>query len=401
MRLDARTVAGFKLPAGKNDHLEWDDELAGFGVRLRSSGRKAWIVQYRPSNSRRTRRVTLGAVEKLTPVEARAAARKLLARVALGYDPQGEREAERARSVRTFRSALEVYLAAKQGELRPASYRIRKLYLLGGYFRPLHPIGVGDVTHPDVAARLSAIARGHGTQTAVAARKAISAAFRWFMEEGWTTANPVIGTRKPAEAGSREHVLTDAELVQVWNACGDDDFGRIIRLLILLGSRRAEVGGMCWSELDLDVGVWTLPAARSKNHRQHVIVLPPAALAIINAVLQTSRDPLFGDRADKGFTSWSRGRQDLDRRLAGRVRPWRIHDIRRTVATRMADIGIEPHVIEAALNHFSGHRRGVAGVYNRSSYDRAVKSALARWSEHVLALVEGARKQDRAAARMK
>jgi len=146
---------------------------------------------------------------------------------------------------------------------------------------------------------------------------------------------------------------------------------------------------MCWNELDLDVGAWTLPAARSKNHRQHVIVLPPAALAIINAVLQTSRDPLFGDRADKGFTSWSRGRQDLDRRLAGRVRPWRIHDIRRTVATRMADIGIEPHVIEAALNHFSGHRRGVAGVYNRSSYDRAVKSALARWSEHVLALVEG------------
>jgi len=401
MRLDARTVAGLRLPAGKNDHFEWDDELAGFGVRLRSSSRKAWIVQYRPSNSRRTRRVTLGAVEKLRPVEARAAARKLLARVALGYDPQGEREAERARSVRTFRSAAEVYLAAKQKELRPASYRIRKLYLLGGYFRPLHPIGVGDVTHPDVAARLSAIARGHGTQTAVAARKAISAAFRWFMEEGWTTANPVIGTRKPAEAGSREHVLTDAELVQVWNACGDDDFGRIIRLLILLGSRRAEVGGMCWSELDLDVGVWTLPAARSKNHRQHVIVLPPAALAIINAVLQTSRDPLFGDRADKGFTSWSRGRQDLDRRLAGRVRPWRIHDIRRTVATRMADIGIEPHVIEAALNHFSGHRRGVAGVYNRSSYDRAVKSALARWSEHVLALVEGARKQDRAAARMK
>ena len=131
MRLDAKTVAGLKLPAGKDDHLEWDDELAGFGVRLRASGRRAWIVQYRPPWSRRTRRVTLGTTEKVTPVEARAAARKLLARVALGHDPQGEREAERARSMRTFRSAAEAHLAAKQGELRPVSYRLRKLYLLG------------------------------------------------------------------------------------------------------------------------------------------------------------------------------------------------------------------------------------------------------------------------------
>jgi integrase len=389
MRLDARTVAGLTLPAGKDDHLEWDTELAGFGVRLRASGRKVWIAQYRPPGSRRTRRVTLGAVEKLTPVEARAAARKLLARVALGHDPQGEREAERARSARTFRSAIEAYLAVKQGELRPASYRTRKLYLLGPYFRPLHPMGVGDIAHPDVAARLSAITRGHSTHTAAAARRAVSAFFRWTMEEGWTTANPVIGTRKPADSKPREHVLSDAELVRVWNACGDDDFGRIIQLLILLGSRRAEVGGMRWSELDLDAGTWTLPAERSKNHRAHAIAFPAVAIEIIESVPRTSRDHLFGDRASRGFTSWSRGRQDLDRRLVGKVKPWRIHDLRRSVATKMADIGIEPHVIEAALNHYGGHRAGIAGVYNRSKYEHAVKAALVRWSEHVTALIEG------------
>jgi integrase len=389
MRLDARTVTGLALPAGKDDHLEWDDELAGFGVRLRASGRKVWIAQYRPPGSRRTRRVTLGAVEKLTPVEARTAARKLLARVALGHDPQGEREAERARSARTFRSAVEAYLAAKQGELRPASYRIRRLYLLGPYFRPLHPMGVGDVAHPDVAARLSAITRGHSTHTAGAARRAVSAFFRWTMEEGWTTANPVIGTRKPADSKPREHVLSDAELVRVWRACGDDDFGRIIRLLILLGSRRAEVGGMRWSELDLDAGMWTLPAGRSKNHRAHAIALPAAAIELIKSVPRSSRDHLFGDRAGRGFTSWSRGRQDLDQHLIGKVKPWRIHDIRRTVATGMADVGIEPHHIEACLGHYSGHRRGVAGIYNRSSYERPIKAALQRWSEHVAALVGG------------
>jgi integrase len=389
MRFDARAVAGLELPAGKDDHLEWDDELAGFGVRLRASGRKVWIAQYRPPGSRRTRRVTLGAVEKLTPVEARAAARKLLARVALGHDPQGEREAERARSARTFRSAAEAHLAAKQSELRPASYRLRKLYLLGPYFRPLHPIGVGDITHPDVAAQLSAISRNHSTHVAAAARRAVSAFFRWTMEEGWTTANPVIGTRKPADSKPREHVLSNAELARVWRACGNDDFGRIVRLLILLGSRRTEVGGMRWSELDLDADAWTLPAERSKNHRQHVIALPPTAIEIIESVPRTSRDHLFGDRAGKGFTSWSRGRQDLDQRLAGKVRPFRLHDLRRSTATKMADIGVEPHVIEAALNHYSGHRAGIAGIYNKSKYERAVKAALARWSEHVLALVEG------------
>jgi integrase len=390
MRLDARTIAGLKLPAGKDDHIEWDDELAGFGVRLRASGRKVWIAQYRPSGSRRTRRVTLGAVEKLTPVEARAAARKILARVALGHDPQGEREAERARSVRTFRSAVEIYLAAKQGELRPTSFRTSKLYLLSGpYFRPLHPIGVNAITHPDIAARLSTIARDHSTIVAAAARKAASAFFRWTMEEGWAAANPVIGTRKPADSQPRAHVLTDAELARIWNACGEDGFGHIVRLLILLGSRRAEVGGMRWSELDLDAGTWTLPAERSKNHRSHAIMLPAPALAVVNAVPRTKRDHLFGDRAGAGFTSWSRGKDDLDRRLGDKVRAWRLHDLRRTVATKMADIGIEPHVIEAALNHYSGHRRGVAGVYNRSSYERAVKAALARWADHALAMVEG------------
>ena len=379
MRLDARTIAQLRLPAGKTDVIIFDQDLAGFGLRLRQNGervRKAWIAQYRPPGSRRTRRITLGTVEKLTSVEAHEAARKLLARVALGYDPQGEKEARRLKAALTFASAIEAYLAAKQPQLRPTSHRISKLYLLDGdYFRPLHPIGVSEITHPDIAARLSAISRNHSPHTAAAARRAVSAAFRWFMEEGWTSANPVIGTRKPPDPRPREHVLANAELVKVWNACGDDDFGRIIRLLILLGSRRAEVGGVRWSEFDLDAGTWTLPAERSKNHRPHTVTLPPPALAIIKSVPQTSRDHLFGDRAGEGFTSWSRGKVDLDRRLAGKVKPFRVHDVRRTVATGMADIGIEPHHIEAALNHFSGHRRGVAGVYNRSTYERAVTTA--------------------------
>jgi integrase len=185
-------------------------------------------------------------------------------------------------------------------------------------------------------------------------------------------------------------VLTDAELVAIWKACGDDDFGRIIRLLILLAARRSEISGLSAAELDMERGTWTLPAARSKNKRPLLLSLPAPALDIINSVPRwAGRDQLFGARARSGFNGWDRGKRKLDEQLGSTVKPWRIHDLRRSVATKMADIGVEPHVIEQILNHVSGHKAGPAGIYNRSSYERQVKAALARWSEHVLALVEG------------
>jgi integrase len=393
MKLDAKTVAALTLPKGKGEEFLWDTELAGFGYRLRRRADggllRSFCAQYRANG--RARRVNVGGADKITAAQAREAARRILARVELGHDPQAEKQAQRVQAARTFQSVVDAYLAAKQDALRPVSLRIAKLYLTGPYFKPLHPIGVSEITHPDVAARLSAITRNHSSHTAAAARRAISALFKWAMEEGWTRANPIIGTRKPAEAKPRDRVLTDAELVAIWNACGDDDHGRIVRLLILLGSRRQEVGGMRWSEIDLDAGTWTLPADRAKNKHPVTVALPRAALAIIESVPLTTRDQLFGSRAAQGFSHWGSAKADLDRRLAGTVRSWRVHDIRRTVATRMADIGIEPHVIEACLNHYSGHRRGVAGTYNRSAYERAVKAALARWSDHVLSLVEGRR----------
>jgi integrase len=391
LKLDIKTVAGLALAKGRSEDFAWDTELEGFGLRLRRKRDggvlRTWAAQYRTNG--RTRRVTLGSFEKLTPAKARDGARKILARVALGHDPQAEKQEKRTRSAQTFRATVDAYLAAKQN-LRPISVRLNTLYLTGAYFRPLHSLGMADISHRDIAARLTAITRDHSAHTAAAARRSISALCKWAMEEGLITANPVIGTRKPAEAKPRDRVLSDAELVAIWRGCGDDEFGKIVRLLLLLGCRRQEIGGMRRSEFDdLDAGVWTLPKERSKNHRAHTLTLPSPALAIIRALPRGERDHLFGARPDDGFTSWSNAKAELDQRLADAVKPWRLHDVRRTVATGMADIGIEPHVIEAALNHFSGHRRGVAGVYNRSSYDRAVKAALARWSEHVLALVDG------------
>src|SRR5262249_6925766 len=161
-----------------------------------------------------------------------------------------------------------------------------------------------------------------------------STMFAWAMGEGRCEVNPVIGTIPPKQAQPRDQVLTDAELVAIWRACKDDDFGRIVRLLILTAQRRSEIGGMCWSEFDLDAGMWTRPAARAKNHRAHTSRLPPLALNIVAAVpVIVSRDQLFGERAAIGFTHWSTAKSDFDARLGKAVQPWTLHDLRRTCAT--------------------------------------------------------------------
>jgi integrase len=391
MRLDQRTIAGLDL-AGRRDAIFFDEDLIGFGLRLRASGdrvRKSWVAQYRSNG--RTRRVLIGTVEKVTLPDARKAARKILAKVELGGDPQGAKAKMRREAAHTFRAVADTYLDARKPHLRPASLRVARLYLTGPYFRALHPMAVNTVVRSDVAAAVRSITSKHSATTAAAARRHLSSFFGWVIAEGLlgNGANPVDGSHQPDRPTSRDRVLARDELVAVWRACGDDDFGRIVRLLILLGSRRAEVGGMRWSEIDLGAGTWALPAVRSKNRRGHVIALPSLALDILRSVPRGARDHLFGGRSGIGFTDWSKCKQQLDQQIAGAVKPWRLHDIRRNVATGMADIGIEPHHIEAVLNHFGGHRAGVAGVYNRSGYERAVAFALQRWADHVDHLVSG------------
>ena len=230
MKLDAKTIERLALPSGKHDAIYFDSELTGFGLRLRKSGerlRRAWVAQYRSSG--RTRRITIGSVEKVGPADARNAARKLLAKVELGGDPQGEKAAKRRQATRTFSSVVTTYL--RRGERDAAGdLRVAKLYLTGTYFRPLHAISMSEIAHPDIAGRISAIERAHGPVTASAARRHVSAFFSWAAAEGLlgrNPVNPVTGTRKPAGPRARERVLDDAELAAIWRACGDDAFGRL------------------------------------------------------------------------------------------------------------------------------------------------------------------------------
>jgi integrase len=389
MKLDAKTVAGLTLPPGKADHFEWDSELSGFGYRLRrGSGDKVlrtWNVQYRRGGA--TRRLLLGPASVLNAEQARAAAKKVLAQVALGEDPQAARADRRGKDKLNLRAVIEEYLATRKPIVRRSTFREVYRYLTGPHFKPLHAMPVDLVSRKDVAARLVVIARERGSSTASRARTALSAFFVWAMTMGIVEANPVIGSPRPVESKPRERTLSDDELTAIWRACGDDDYGRVIRLLMLTSCRRQEVGNIAWSELDLEHSIWTIPAGRTKNHRQHTLPLMLPAQSIIATVPRmASRDQLFGQRG-QGFTNWAEAKHDLDARSG--VSGWTVHDIRRSVATRMADLGVQPHIIETVLNHQSGHKAGPAGIYNRSSYEREVKKALALWADHVRTLVEG------------
>jgi integrase len=387
VKITNATVAELALAAGKTDAIHFDDALPGFGYRLRRSGDKvlrSWVAQYKRAGA--SRRILLGSADVLSAEKARAAAKKVLAEVALGGDPQAERVERRQKDRLTLRSVVEQFLADKQAAVRPRTLGELTRYLTGPHFKPLHGMPVDTVSRKDIAGRLIVIKREHGSVTAQRARTALSSMFGWAMRQGLVEHNATINAGDLPTSKPRERVLTDQELIRIWNACDrPHGYDRVVRLLILTGARRQEVGSMTWDEIK--DGVWTIPAGRTKNGRAHTLPLMPMAADIIASVPRMlRREQLFGTRGT-GFGGWSRCKQDLDKRCG--VADWRLHDLRRTVATRMADIGVLPHVIEAALNHVSGHKAGVAGVYNRSAYERDVRAALAMWEDRVRSLVEG------------
>lgn len=192
---------------------------------------------------------------------------------------------------------------------------------------------------------------------------------------------------------SRDRVLDDAELKTIWGGLDDDQYGAIIKLLVLTGQRANEIAGLRWPEIDFERGLIVLPAERTKNARVHQVPISDAVRDLLKAREEDrdrKRDLVFGYRGP--FSRWTYSKAALDKKLVGKVTAhWVPHDLRRTVATRMADLGVQPHVIEALLNHVSGHQAGVAGIYNRSLYTAEKADALALWADHVTAVVEGRR----------
>jgi integrase len=393
MKLDQASVAHLALPPGKTDWIFFDEKLAGFGVRLRAGGKRTWIVQYRVG--KKQRRKTLGSVDKVSAARAREAAGRDLADVQLGGDPQAKKAEQRARAAETLGAVAARFLRYQQGRLKGRSFESVETHLTK-HWAPLNGLSVHEISRRALAARLGEIAAERGPVAANRARTTLSGLFTWAMREGLVDANPVLGTNRQADEQARDRVLADAELVAIWNACRDDDYGRIVRMLILTGQRRDEVGAMAKSEINLAARSWSIPRERTKNSRAHEVPLSDLAIDILEAAMlregREGRDLIFGD-GERAFSGWSKAKLALDRRIEQTIgpapTPWRLHDLRRTAATRMADLGVLPHVVEAVLNHVSGHKAGVAGVYNRALYAVEKRQALDLWAAHVEALLAG------------
>jgi integrase len=406
MRLTNSSAATHPLPPGKSEAIIFDDEVPGLGIRIRRGGSRMWVFQYKLGAKQR--RLTLGSVKALDAREVRTEAKKLHAKVRLGGDPAGDKAEGRVRAAETFGAALGRFLTRQKARLKPRSYAEVERHLVV-QAKPLHGLRLAKIERRTIAGRLAELAEASGPVAADRARTSISAFFAWAIREGLAESNPVIETNKASGDVQRDRILTDEELRAVWAALQDDQYGAIVRLLILTGQRRDEIASLRWSETDLDRGTILLPPERTKNHRPHEVPLSGPARAILEAQPRrangdgTPRDLIFG-KGQGGFSGWSGAKEALDARIletrraqakkadAKKIQPlphWTLHDLRRTAATRMVDLGVQLHVVEAVLNHVSGHKAGVAGIYNRATYTAEKKMALNMWADRVMTLVEG------------
>jgi integrase len=378
MKLTAKSVTSLSLD-GVKDRCWFDDDISGFGIRLREGGSSTWIYRYRVGDQQRS--ITLGSAAAVPFALARKNAGELEAKVRLGGDPAGEKRAIRVERENAFGAVARQFIEAKQKEWRHKTRSAVTRHLFD-YAADLHGKPITAVTQRDVALLLNKIAATSGDITANRARTTLSALWAWAIRQGLPVTNIAANTEKRKEA-SRDRVLSESELAAIWKACGDDDFGRNIKLLILTGQREAEIAQLRWDEVHDDEII--LPPSRTKNKRTHTVPLTPPALELIGPRIHW-RTHVFG-RSDTGFKGHGNAKARFDKRLD--IPAWRIHDIRRSVATHMAELGVQPHVIEAILNHVSGHKAGVAGIYNPASYSKEKRDALTMWAEHVISLVEG------------
>jgi integrase len=329
--------------------------------------------------------VTLGDCAGMKLEEARRQATEIVNGAKDGRDAAAERAAKReagkAKTADTLGRLIGIYLERRaKPSQRPRTYAETERYLLKRW-APLHDRPVDMIARRDVAERIERIRVEHGPTAAAHARVYLNGMFSWAVRQGFADHNPVVGTEAPATPPSRARVLKPEELAQIWNNAGDDDFGRIVKLLMLTGQRRSEVAGMRWSELNVhaSVRVWTIPASRTKNGREHEVPLSDQAIALLPE-RRPGRDLVIG-RGRVPFAGWAQSKARLDARLGADFKPWRLHDLRHSFVTHAAELGLDPWIVEACVNHQSGHKGGIAGRYNAAQYREQKRVAMERFAQ--------------------
>ena len=266
MKFTKAKIAELTLPAGKTDHVEWDDELPGFGVRVRQTGAKYFVAQYRIG--RKQGRETLGNVTKFDTIEvARKAARRVLELAESGKSPRAAREEAQRKIAQAITPLIDRYLTAKKTGWSDSYYgdveRSLKVY-----FKKLQSKALTEVSRTQVSDELAVIQKERGDTTRNRARSQLSAFFNWAICEGLCEANPAEKTNKAPEI-SRDRALSDAELRKLWLLLDSDGFTvderDLVRLMILTLQREDQIGSLRVEEIEEDGKRLTLKRARAKS----------------------------------------------------------------------------------------------------------------------------------------
>src|SRR5262249_21472342 len=264
----------------KTEHIEFDDGMPGFGLRIRVGDKRqhrTFIAQYKIGSKHR--RITLGNVATVTLEDAKQRAKIIFGKVADGKDPANEKAEARQLASHTLGAVIEKYLETRATTMKPRSYEETKRHL-EKQWKPLHALALASIGRANVAAQVSTMEKS-GPVAANRCRASLSAFFRWAIGEGLCEHNPVAGTNKQEENDERKRALSDAEAAAVWLTAPDNDYGRIVRLILLTGCRRNEIGSLQWHEIDLKGKTITLPGERTKNKQTHVVPLSDSAITIL------------------------------------------------------------------------------------------------------------------------
>ena len=388
-RLTDRKLAALK-PEGKRYDV-MDTDVPGFGVRVSETGQRTFVLIARyPGSSNPTRRA-LGEYPALSLEQARERARDWRELIRKGIDPKAEVERLRREELRkqqtTFGAVAEDYIALRvkaQRRVVETEREIRKELIAPWGSRPITAI-----TRSDVVALVDAITRRPAPYTAHIVLGHARSLFNWAINRGayGLEASPCDRVKPTALIGAKEprqRVLTDAELASLWKSSETlgYPFGPIFHLLLLTGARKSELAEARWSEFDLAKKIWTVPPERFKSNASHLIPLSDAAVAIIESLPRTGNDHLFTGR--KGMVhNFYIPKERLDA-LMGPMPAWVIHDIRRTVRTRLASLRISDLVAEMVIGH---GRKGIQRVYDQHTYEAEMREALELWSARLRDIV--------------
>tara|TARA_Y100000031_G_scaffold148940_1_gene185950 strand:+ start:675 stop:1919 length:1245 start_codon:yes stop_codon:yes gene_type:complete len=398
LKLTAAAVERIKPTPDKQ--VEYFDALTpGFALRVSPKGAKSWIMFYRLGG--KLRRLTIGRFPALSLADARTKAGEAVDQVDNGIDPAREKQVKKRElqeTPSTFEAVadlfIERYAKRKKRTWQGDERRLKKVVgpILG--HRP-----ISTITRSDIVSLLDTVEDERGVYAANRTLATVRKMLNWAMVERALIESVPIGPGMAREGEkARDKVLTDAEIKSLWEAADEMGwpFGGFFKVLVLTGQRRNEVGEMRWQELDLEAGLWTIPAERTKAGREHTVPLSNMALDILKDTPRLSDETVFTSgfpsrrkNADKTkavpISGFSKFKARLDEKA--KVTGWRLHDVRRTVATNLTRaLKIPRLVVSKVLNHAEG---GVTQLYDVNEYDDEKREALNAWADRVGIILKG------------